>query len=515
MYNAANWGLSVINDATSVHINGTVTGTRLNVFLCPSCPAPGWNLLDTLVGGRAPGNNYFASVGSGMEYSGQQTANPPNGIFQHIETTGRVVGVRDITDGTTNTIAFGEWKTGTGLATYGHARPGHRLPRVVSRGSLADQRGYGASRQPDPHRRAAGVAEPVCRRIDEPPAGGQDAIARPELGLRPLRLEHGQPPGAAQREVSELHPNGADYRGPRPVRAAELPLRRNERPDLRRLGEVPQGQYQPDVLWALGSARPGRDRLSRLLLNGQARRSKIVSIAWSGSRFRHCALIFSPSQDFLPSVRGRGKVRRHAGWPREVGPRFRVASRSPALCPSHRRVRSERSRKYFGSAETARGACAGGCTGRGWPPSRFARTNALFPSILRCTMNVMSEVTRLLDAIEQGDPTATESLLPLVYDELRRLAARRLVREKPGQTLDGTALVHEAYLAGGGRTRPPLGFARPFLRRGGRGHAADPDHRARTRGVRSGAERSGGSTSMRSPWQPRSPRTSCWRLMTH
>jgi RNA polymerase sigma factor (TIGR02999 family) len=58
----------------------------------------------------------------------------------------------------------------------------------------------------------------------------------------------------------------------------------------------------------------------------------------------------------------------------------------------------------------------------------------------------MSEVTRLLSAIEQGDPSASEELLPLVYDELRRLAAQRLSREKPGQTLEATALVHEAYL---------------------------------------------------------------------
>ena len=58
----------------------------------------------------------------------------------------------------------------------------------------------------------------------------------------------------------------------------------------------------------------------------------------------------------------------------------------------------------------------------------------------------MSEVTRVLSAIEQGDPHAAEQLLPLVYDELRRLAARRMAREKPGQTLEATALVHEAYL---------------------------------------------------------------------
>jgi RNA polymerase sigma factor (TIGR02999 family) len=58
----------------------------------------------------------------------------------------------------------------------------------------------------------------------------------------------------------------------------------------------------------------------------------------------------------------------------------------------------------------------------------------------------MSDVTRILSAIEQGDPHAAEQLLPLVYDELRRLAAQKLAQEKPGQTLQATALVHEAYL---------------------------------------------------------------------
>jgi RNA polymerase sigma factor (TIGR02999 family) len=58
----------------------------------------------------------------------------------------------------------------------------------------------------------------------------------------------------------------------------------------------------------------------------------------------------------------------------------------------------------------------------------------------------MSEVTRILTAIEQGDPHGADQLLPLVYDELRRLAAQRLAHEKPGQTLEATALVHEAYV---------------------------------------------------------------------
>src|ERR1700712_2534654 len=58
----------------------------------------------------------------------------------------------------------------------------------------------------------------------------------------------------------------------------------------------------------------------------------------------------------------------------------------------------------------------------------------------------MNEVTRMLSAIEQGDPRAAERFVPRGYDELRRLAAAQLAREKPGQTLDATALVHEAYL---------------------------------------------------------------------
>ena len=58
----------------------------------------------------------------------------------------------------------------------------------------------------------------------------------------------------------------------------------------------------------------------------------------------------------------------------------------------------------------------------------------------------MNDVTRILSAIEHGDAKASEKLLPLVYDELRKLAAQRLAQERPGQTLQATALVHEAYL---------------------------------------------------------------------
>src|SRR5262245_46430575 len=73
------------------------------------------------------------------------------------------------------------------------------------------------------------------------------------------------------------------------------------------------------------------------------------------------------------------------------------------------------------------------------PPGETSR----FP---RGKLANMSEVTQILSASERGDPRAAEQLLPLVYDELRKLAAERLAQERPGQTLQPTALVHEAYL---------------------------------------------------------------------
>src|SRR5215468_10387656 len=68
----------------------------------------------------------------------------------------------------------------------------------------------------------------------------------------------------------------------------------------------------------------------------------------------------------------------------------------------------------------------------------------------------ISEITQVLSAIERGDPRAAEQLLPLVYEELRRLAAAKLAQEQPGQTLQATALVHEAYLrlVGAGEEQP-------------------------------------------------------------
>lgn len=69
---------------------------------------------------------------------------------------------------------------------------------------------------------------------------------------------------------------------------------------------------------------------------------------------------------------------------------------------------------------------------------------------------LMINVTNILNGIEHGDPHAAEQLLPLVYDELRKLAGAKLVKEKPGQTLDATALVHEAYLRLVGAAEPRI-----------------------------------------------------------
>ena len=82
----------------------------------------------------------------------------------------------------------------------------------------------------------------------------------------------------------------------------------------------------------------------------------------------------------------------------------------------------------------------------------------------------MNEVTRILSAIDQGDPHAAEQLLPLVYDELRRLAAQKLAQESAGQTLQATALVHEAYVR--------LVSSAQSLPSGG-GHSGEPEWNSR------------------------------------
>ena len=102
----------------------------------------------------------------------------------------------------------------------------------------------------------------------------------------------------------------------------------------------------------------------------------------------------------------------------------------------------------------------------------------------------MTDVTRILSQIESGDPSAAEQLLPLVYDELRKLAAEKMAQEKPGQTLQATALVHEAYIRLVDVEKAQhWDIACPLLCRCGRSHAAD----SRGAGARKSGPESEGS----------------------
>lgn len=76
------------------------------------------------------------------------------------------------------------------------------------------------------------------------------------------------------------------------------------------------------------------------------------------------------------------------------------------------------------------------------------------PFPVRCYESAVSDVTRLLERVQQGDPKAAGELLPVVYEELRKIAAARMANEQPGQTLQPTALVHEAWLRLGGDQQP-------------------------------------------------------------
>ena len=136
----------------------------------------------------------------------------------------------------------------------------------------------------------------------------------------------------------------------------------------------------------------------------------------------------------------------------------------------------------------------------------------------------MSNVTHILSAIEQGDPQAAEQLLPLVYDELRELAAARLAAEKSGQTLQPTALVHEAYLRLVGGSPPRdwnsrghfFAAAAEAMRRilvDSARRKRRPKHGESCRGTEGGTCSAGRSKPRRS--QRRSHRWTCSRSMRH
>jgi prepilin-type N-terminal cleavage/methylation domain-containing protein/prepilin-type processing-associated H-X9-DG protein len=118
LYNAVNFNFGFINDDNGGPAkNSTVTVTKLNGFLCPSNAGSSWNMSGLTYTATCPGNNYFASWGSSLEFASNQTGGPPNGPFPFYGPNGHAVGLRDIQDGTSNTVGFGEWKIGTGSAT--------------------------------------------------------------------------------------------------------------------------------------------------------------------------------------------------------------------------------------------------------------------------------------------------------------------------------------------------------------------------------------------------------------
>src|SRR5262245_33369812 len=90
--------------------------------------------------------------------------------------------------------------------------------------------------------------------------------------------------------------------------------------------------------------------------------------------------------------------------------------------------------------------CDAGADNGGETKNRIKISGTITTKMRHCGFAAMSDVTQILTQIEQGDSRAADQLLPLVYDELRRLAAAKLARENPGQTLQATALVHEAYV---------------------------------------------------------------------
>jgi prepilin-type N-terminal cleavage/methylation domain-containing protein/prepilin-type processing-associated H-X9-DG protein len=120
LYNAANFQLCIMYDNASlsgVYGNSTVVATRLSAYLCPSTPPPSFNLSLFPFAGLtlpAPGNSYFASMGACFEFYVGQTTGPPNGPFPVMLQGGGVVRLSNLTDGTSNTVGFGEWKIGDG-----------------------------------------------------------------------------------------------------------------------------------------------------------------------------------------------------------------------------------------------------------------------------------------------------------------------------------------------------------------------------------------------------------------
>jgi len=237
----------------------TVTLTRISGFLCPSDSPPNWLLSSAsapLPNYTAPGNNYFASVGSSLEFASRQTAGPPNGPFSYIGEIGKNIRLSDIRDGTSNTVAYGEWRTGDGNSNI------ITLPTdIVFIGTLpaGTARNNGTLTMPNPTLVANFPAWSQTCSAALGPTGSTTRVHSAKLDLRHLRRQLRQPASAAQSEGPELRL--VDRREQHPAKPRHVglssyhPAARTRFP--RRVGEIHQGQHFPPTLWAIASYAQG------------------------------------------------------------------------------------------------------------------------------------------------------------------------------------------------------------------------------------------------------------------
>ena len=275
--NAANFSINCINGAPGALANSTVVTTRLNGFLCPSDTPPSWTMNPiTAYTGRAAGNSYFASVGSSLEFASSETGGPPNGIFGSAllwgagaaPGPGSLVTIAGITDGTSNTIAFGEWKIGDGnnalispttdIVLIGTYPPG------VSRNTPLMSLPAGAAPFAQWLQQcAANLANAGDRANHTSDIGMAWAIGIPSFSDR-QRRHAAEPQDAELQRHQRLDQHDLQ---PRRLVAGQPALGRGKRAHGRRLGQVPQGQRQPVGDLGPRLAGPGGDRLRRLVLN--------------------------------------------------------------------------------------------------------------------------------------------------------------------------------------------------------------------------------------------------------